>query len=296
MANTHKPVLVKEVLQYLAPKSNENMIDGTVGEGGHAQLILEKTGPDGKMLGIDWDETQIENSKNNLAEFGGRAAVVEGSYKDIKEIATAAQFEEVQGILLDVGYSSWQIEGLRKGFSFSKDEALDMRYSMKNPLTVAEIINQWPEKELEKIIEEYGEEKFARQIAKKIAETREDKKIETTFELKEIIGQAIPGKFQHGGIHYATRTFQALRIAVNGELDNLEQALPKALDMLEPGGRLVVISFHSLEDRIVKNFFRDKAQQGSATILTKKPIEATEEETSQNPRSRSAKLRAIIKK
>ncbi len=272
------------------------MIDGTVGEGGHAQLILEKTGPDGKMLGIDWDETQIENSKNNLAEFGGRAAVVEGSYKDIKEIATAAQFEEVQGILLDVGYSSWQIEGLRKGFSFSKDEALDMRYSMKNPLTVAEIINQWPEKELEKIIEEYGEEKFARQIAKKIAETREDKKIETTFELKEIIGQAIPGKFQHGGIHYATRTFQALRIAVNGELDNLEQALPKALDMLEPGGRLVVISFHSLEDRIVKNFFRDKAQQGSATILTKKPIEATEEETSQNPRSRSAKLRAIIKK
>ena len=289
---THIAVLTKEVLEYLSPKSNENMIDGTVGEGGHAKLILEKTGPDGKLLGIDWDETQAENSRKNLAEFGARAVVVEGSYKDIKEITSAQDFEKINGILLDVGYSSWQIESSGKGFSFGKDELLNMRYSHKNLLTAAEIVNQWPEQEIEKIIKEFGEEKFARRIAKKITEAREHKKIESTFELKEIIEKAVFGR---GKIHPATRTFQALRIAVNGELETLQRALPQAFDVLERGGRLVVISFHSLEDRIVKNFFRDMVQQELATILTKKPMEAGEEEVSQNPRARSAKLRAISK-
>lgn len=271
----HTPVLTKEVLEYLNPKSGENMIDCTYGEGGHAKEIEQKIAPNGKLLGIDVDP--------------GQAAPICGSYKDIDLIAAQESFGKVFGILADLGYSSYHIEASKKGFSFLKDEPLDMRFSGQG-VTAREIVNTWPEDEIKRILEEYGEEKFSKKIAKEIL--KHQGSIETTFQLKEIIESVVA---RSGKIQPATRTFQALRIAVNKELENLETFLPKAVSLLEPGGRLVVISFHSLEDRIVKNFFKKKDQEGIVKILTKKPIVAMAEEVALNPRSRSAKLRAIIK-
>ncbi len=291
----HTPVLTKEVLEYLDPKPGENFIDGTVGEGGHAILLLEKTSPDGKLLGIDLDSDQINNCSEKIKQFAERAVLVNDSYANIKKIIEREKFSP-NGILLDLGMSSWQLEGSEKGFSFQKDQKLDMRYDLNtNELTAGEIVNEWPEPQIEEILREYGEEKFSRQIAKKICEEREAEKIETTFQLLEIVGSAVPERFKRGKIHYATRTFQALRIAVNSELENIKKALPEIISVLSPGGRAVIISFHSLEDRIVKNFFRDKAKEGTVKLLTKKPVTAGTEEIEQNPRSRSAKLRAIEK-
>ncbi len=291
---SHIPVLTKEVLQYLDPKQNENMIDCTVGNGGHAKLILEKNGPLGKLLGIDADSQQIKHTRSAVQDFQERIILVNDSYANIKEITERIRLKPINGILLDLGYSSWHVDQSGKGFSFSKNEPLDMRYGAQE-LTAEKIVNQYKESELERILGEYGEEKFARQIAKKIVQQRKIKKIESTYELVKVIEMAIPARFRRGGIHYATRTFQALRIAVNDELGNLQEVLPQALEMLASGGRLVVISFHSLEDRIVKNFFREQEKNNVITILTKKPIVALPEELAQNPRARSAKLRAIIK-
>jgi len=292
---SHIPVLIKEVIDYLNPQSNENFIDATVGQGGHTMEILKRNGPSGKILGIDWDERQVGNAKENLKEFDGRVILVKDSYANIKEIIEKEELGLVSGILLDLGMSSWQLENSGKGFSFMRDEILDMRYDLENDLTAEIIINEWSEEKIEKILREYGEEKFSYKIAKKITEVRKNKKIKTTFELRDIIESAIPWKFKRGNIHYATRTFQGLRITVNRELDNLTDFLPKALEVLEVGGRLVVISFHSLEDRIVKFFFKNKSEEKLIKILTKKPILADRAEVLQNPRSRSAKLRAIIK-
>ena len=300
----HVPVLTKEVLEYLAPKPNENFIDGTVGQAGHTLLLLEKNGPNGKVLGIDLDQKQIENARLQTKSFGGRVILVHDSYANIKEIAGENNFKPIDGILLDLGYSSWQLEDSAKGFSFQKDEVLDMRYQSEitnnksqitNNLTASEIINTYPEESIKKILEEYGEEKFAKQIAKKIIEERRKKRIQSTYQLKEIIEKAVPARFRFGRIHCATKSFQALRIAVNDELGNLERALPDAFSILSSGGRLAVISFHSLEDRIIKNFFKNTAKEGIAKELTKKPIMAADEEIRLNPRARSAKLRAIIK-
>ncbi len=291
----HIPVLVKEVLEYLSPKPNENFIDGTVGQAGHAIEILKRNGPEGKVLGIDFDTSQIENSKLATDEFKGRLILVNDSYANIKEIVEKENFKPVHGILLDLGYSSWHIEDSQRGFSFSKNEALDMRYNLQNPVTAEKIINEYPEKEIENILKNFGEEKFARQIARQITKERKVKKIESTFDLVAIIEKSIPKKFQHGRIHCATKTFQALRIAVNRELESLEIFLPQAVEVLHKGGRLVVISFHSLEDRIVKNFFKNKEQKKVIKILTKKPIVAADREMAENPRARSAKLRAIVK-
>ena len=288
----HKPVLIKEVLRYLDPKPNENFVDCTVGQGGHAKLILEKTNPDGKVLAIDWDEGQIENSKSVLAQFGQRIIFENNSYANLNEILKRLQFKKISGILLDLGYSSWQMEQAGKGFSFLSDEPLDMRYSHQNNLTAKKIINDYSVYELEKIIREFSQERFARQIAREIESHRIKKPIETTQELKSIIEKVV---YQKGKISPATRTFQALRIAVNGELENLKSFLPQAIENLESKARLAVISFHSLEDKIVKDFFRQKEKEGMVKILTKKPIEAESEELAQNPRARSAKLRVIIK-
>ena len=300
----HVPVLTKEVLEYLNPKQNEIFIDGTVGQAGHTLLLLEKNGPNGKVLGIDLDQKQIENARLQTKSFGGRVILVHDSYANIKEIAGENNFKPIDGILLDLGYSSWQLEDSAKGFSFQKDEVLDMRYQSEitnnksqitNNLTASEIINTYPEESIKKILEEYGEEKFAKQIAKKIIEERRKKRIQSTYQLKEIIEKAVPARFRFGRIHCATKSFQALRIAVNDELGNLERALPDAFSILSSGGRLAVISFHSLEDRIIKNFFKNTAKEGIAKELTKKPIMAADEEIRLNPRARSAKLRAIIK-
>jgi 16S rRNA (cytosine1402-N4)-methyltransferase len=291
----HIPVLTKEVLQYLGVKPGENFVDGTVGQAGHALLILEKNQPDGRVLGIDLDAGQIQNAAAKTQHQKHRIILAHDSYANIQEIAAREDFKPICGILLDLGYSSWQLEKSMKGFSFQKDERLDMRYSLENTLTAQKIVNEYPEIDLRKIIEEYGEEKFAKQIAKKIVIERQKKDIQTTFQLKEIIETAVKTGFGHSRIHSATRTFQALRIAVNNELGNLETFLPKALALLPRGGRLVIISFHSLEDRIVKNFFKQKLQEKIISIITPKPILPTDQEILENPRSRSAKLRAIIK-
>ncbi len=289
----HIPVLKKEVLKYLDPKSNENFVDGTVGEAGHAIEILKKTGPNGLLLGIDLDPKQVENTRLLTKDFKERVILVNDSYANLRDIVEKENFGPVNGILLDLGMSSWHLEGSGKGFSFQKNEILDMRYDLKNTLTAEKIVNEYSEFEIEKILREYGEEKFSKKIAREIINQRVKKRIESTFELKNIIEKSISKKFHK--IHSATRTFQALRIAVNGELDNLKEVLPQTIEILAEGGRLVIISFHSLEDRIVKNFFKDKEKEETVKILTKKPIMADEDEKLKNPRSRSAKLRAITK-
>jgi len=296
MAIIHIPVLKKEVLNYLSPGQNENFVDCTIGEGGHTKLILEKNLPNGKVLGIDLDPAQIENDKWQLADYKERLILENSSYINLKEIVERLNFAPINGILLDLGMSSIHLDKSTKGFSFQLDQSLDMRYDDRlNDLTAEKIINEWSEERIEKIIEEYGEEKFARKIAKKIVEERKKGRIKSTFQLVKIIKEVIPARFQNEKIHCATRTFQALRIAVNDELGNVEKVLPQAISVLPPGGRLVVISFHSLEDRIVKNFLNQKSKEGLIKILTKKPVTAEASEIRENSRSRSAKLRAIIK-
>ena len=285
---SHIPVLQKEVLEYLSPKPNQNFIDCTIGEAGHTLAILEKNKPEGKVLGIEWD---IELYKNLSKLTINKLSLVNDNFVNLKEIVDREKFKPVYGIIFDLGMSSWHLEESGRGFSFLRNEPLDMRFGVQNELTAEEIVNKWKAKDIEKVLEEYGEERFAKRIAKNIVEIRKFKPIETTFQLLDVIKKAVPGWYQHRKIHFATRTFQALRIAVNDELNNLRKALPQALEILEPGGRIVVISFHSLEDRIVKNFFANQKFK----ILTKKPITPSEEEIKINPRSRSAKLRAILK-
>jgi 16S rRNA (cytosine1402-N4)-methyltransferase len=289
----HIPVLQKEVLKYLDPKPNENFIDCTTGEGGHTLSILEKNGPTGKVLGIEID---CDLYKKLLRLNLDRLTLVNDSYLNLKEIVERKKFNRVYGILFDLGISSWHLEESKRGFSFLQNEPLDMRYDLNNPLTAEKIVNYWSGQEIGKILENYGEEKFAEKIAREIVKRRRIKPIKTTFQLVEIIKKAVPNRYFDKKIHFATKTFQALRIAVNDELNNLERALPQALEILERNGRLVVISFHSLEDRIVKNFLKSTvAASGKSAVLTKKPIQPTYREVKINPRSRSAKLRAAIK-
>jgi 16S rRNA (cytosine1402-N4)-methyltransferase len=291
----HTAVLKKEVLEYLNPQQNENFIDCTIGEGGHSEDILNKNGPNGKVLGIDLDPQQIDASQWLQVQFKDRIVLANDSYTNITEIVERKGFMPVNGILLDLGMSSAQLEGTHKGFSFQIDQSLDMRYSDTNYLTAEKIVNEWPEEKIADILENYGEEKFAKKIAKNIVEQRKQGRIKTTFQLIEIIKDSTPSAYWRGKIHYATRTFQALRIAVNDELENIKRVLPQAISLLAPEGKLVVISFHSLEDRIVKNFLAGESKKGTIKILTKKPITAGRDELGKNPRSRSAKLRAAIK-
>lgn len=319
---THIPVLQKEVLEYLDPKPNENFIDATIDGGGHTAAILKKIGPRGKVLGIEVDSEIYEILRRRIVEFPisdfqfpkNRLVIVNNNYVNLKEIVEKLNFKPVKGILLDLGMSSWHLEESGRGFSFQRDEPLDMRYAHKipnseiqNELTAEKIINEWPKYEIEKILKEYGEERFAKRIAKKIIEERRAGPIKTTLQLVEIIKKAIPRAYQHqrisrsktfgllGSRHFATRTFQALRIAVNNELNNLKKVLPQTLEVLEKGGRLIIISFHSLEDRLVKKFFKDFSKSGALEILTKKPVRPSYLEIKNNPRSRSAKLRAAKK-
>lgn len=291
----HIPVLQKEVIEYLNPKPNENFIDGTIGEGGHTFAMLERNKPKGKVLGIEIDEELFKKIKIKN-QFKERVILVNDSYVNLKEIVKKYNFKPVQGILLDLGASSWHLEKSGRGFSFRKDEPLDMRYSFKNQLTAKEVINRWPEKIINEVLKEYGEEQFSKRIAKEIIKEREKKSIESTFQLIEIIKKATPYWYHHRKIHPATKTFQALRILVNNELSNLENVLPQTLEVLEKGGRIAIISFHSLEDRLVKNFFRESQKKGILYSLFKKPIRPSEEEIEFNPRSRSAKLRVAIVK
>lgn len=290
----HIPVLVKEVLEIFDPKPNRHFIDCTLGEGGHAKAILERTAPDGMLLGIDRDGMILEKARAALHEFGERIVLVSDTYANLAEIREMYQFPKAYGILFDLGISSWHLEESNAGFSFQRDEPLDMRFDRENIAgpTARDIVNRWPPQQLSDIFTIFGEERFAQHISHAIADARGRKEIETAKELADIIERAVP---RQGGIHPATRVFQALRIIVNKELEMLEGVLPQAVETLEEGGKIIVISYHSLEDRVVKFFFRDAARSGGHRLLTPKPLTATQEEIRENLRSRSAKLRALQK-
>ncbi len=289
----HIPVLLNEVIKLLDPKENENYIDATLGEGGHTLALLQKTSPAGKVLGIDLDPETLEIAHRKLQAFGDRLVLVNDNFKNLEEVVENQKFKEISGIVFDFGMSSRDIDESGRGFSFLKDEPLLMNFGSDAMLTAENIVNGWPEGELEKIISLYGEEKFARQIAREIIARRLVKPIKTTFDLVEVIEKATPNFYHHGKIHPATRTFQALRIAVNDELNSIQKGLEASLRVLSSGAKIAAISFHSLEDRIVKNFFRDNKK--TLKILTKKPVVPAQVEILNNSRARSAKLRVAQK-
>lgn len=329
----HQPVLLKETIELLDPKPNENFIDATFGDGGHSLEILKRAAPNGKVLGIDWDREAIENfdgrglDSRSIFKYVSeplfaseekprqnrsgvelppvisgdlkdkRLFLFSGNFADIRDIASLANFSDASGILFDLGFRTFHTEESDRGFSFQKNQPLNMRYdSDPNGLTAEKIVNEWSEKDLEKIFREYGEERNSKRIARAIEENRKKKKIKTSGELVEVInGTYMTHGTNRPSVKTLARIFQALRIAVNGELENIKAGLNRAWDIVIPGGRIAVISFHSLEDRIAKNFFKEKKISGEGEILTKKPIMASEQEMSFNPRSRSAKLRAIRK-
>ncbi len=306
--SVHTPVLLKESIDGLDIHDGDIYLDGTLGSAGHAIAALAKVKgltKDGKgrltIVGLDRDLDALARSKKILEEYGtatSRIFLKQASYGDLGAILDELGLPKVNRIMLDLGLSSDQFETSGRGFTFRKDEPLLMTFA-KHPepddLTARYIVNTWGETTIADIIFGYGEERYARKISSAIVRYREKKPIETTCELVEIIKSAVPTMYRHGRIHPATRTFQALRIAVNDELNTLKQGLAQGFDKLEKGGRIAVISFHSLEDRIVKHFYKEKSETESATIITKRPIQANEEEIERNPRSRSAKLRIIEK-
>ncbi len=284
----------EEALFWVVQESGRVYVDCTVGYSGHAEKILDASGPDSRLIGLDRDVVAITASREKLARFGNRALLIHGHFVDLKQHLSASGISQVDGILFDLGVSSPQLEEPARGFSFQGDGPLDMRMDQSMIGTAADLINRWPEAQLADTIFQFGEERFSRRIARAIVHARARHPLATTKELVSVIEGAVPANYRHGRIHCATRTFQAFRIAVNQELDSLEPALRDAVDVLSPGGRLCVISFHSLEDRIVKHTFRALSGKGdpSLTVLTKKPQVPTREESDRNPRSRSAKLRA----
>lgn len=286
----HTPVLLKEVLEILDLQSNEDVIDATINGGGHAEKILARISPRGKLLGIDRDPSIIKEAKQRLHSFGDRLVLACGNFRTIASIARKTNFVRPHGILFDLGFSSYHMSSAGRGFSFMKNEPLDMRYNPEeNSLTAEAIITRAPREELRRIFSEYGEERHARDIAEAIIKERAHRRIATTSDLASLCERVLP----RTKIHPATRIFQALRIAVNDELGSLREGLLGAYQILVPGGRMAVISFHSLEDRIVKNFFKEIINEG--IVITKKPVIATRDEIKANPRARSAKLRAFQK-
>ncbi len=284
----HEPVLLNEVLDLLQVGKNRNYIDGTLGLGGHARAILEKSSPEGRLLGIDRDAETLGLAKARLKAFGDRVLYQHGTFDQAPAYARVHGLEEPAGMVLDLGVSSYQLTHPDRGFSLLKDSALDMRMDLEERVTARELLNDLPEKKLAALFREYGEERFSKRIARSIVSSRSKAPIETTGSLKNIVSRAVP--FSKGKIHPATRVFQALRIAVNRELSLLEEFLAKPPEFLKVGGVLAVLSFHSLEDRIVKRAFRSFED---FRILTKKPLTPRREEVLKNPRARSAKLRAI---
>ncbi|MCK5594661.1 16S rRNA (cytosine(1402)-N(4))-methyltransferase RsmH [bacterium] len=289
----HIPVLLKEVLDLVCIKREGTYIDCTVGEGGHSEAILDIIHPKGFLVGIDCDESVLETAKERLGKFAGSFKLVHDNFFNIIDVCNRLDIKAVDGIILDVGISSYQIDDPERGFSFNKDGPLDMRMDQSSDLTAQSLINHASYDELTKIFFEYGEERYSRKIASKIVSERNKRPIQTTFELVSTIKKAIP--LRRYRIHPATRVFQALRIAVNNELRNLSDAITDGFSLLKKEGRMVVISFHSLEDRIAKNKFKGFKIREQAKIITKKPLTPTEEEIDKNIRSRSAKLRVIEK-
>ncbi|MBN1548431.1 MAG: 16S rRNA (cytosine(1402)-N(4))-methyltransferase RsmH [Syntrophaceae bacterium] len=307
MGAYHTPVLLEEAIASLRCRPGGIFVDGTVGGGGHARRILEKTGPDGLLIGLDRDDDALRESENNLASFGTRKILRKANFSQISEILTDLGISEVDGILLDLGVSSHQLDTPNRGFSFAAGESLlDMRMDREQKISAYEFVNRASEVELSKVIWEYGEEKMARKIARAIVRARRTSPIMTTTSLTDIVVQALPPDQRNRKIHPATKTFQAIRIRVNDELNSLEKGISSGLDKLKSGGRFSIISFQSLEDRIVKNAFRlwskscvcppgvpicTCGHQPKLKVVTAKPITPTATEIKMNPRARSARLR-----
>ena len=286
---THVPVLLHEVIEYFNPKPNQLFIDGTVGQGGHAEVILERILPRGRLLGIDRDSESLGVAKKRLLSSQDRVVFVEDSFANTKSHAYVHQFTHVNGILLDLGFASHHVDVASRGFTFKNNGPFDMRYDRSQKLSAQEIVNTWSEDELARIFRIYGEEKKAREIAKAIVRARKTKPLKSTTQLADLVEQVVK---RRGKIHPATKVFQAIRIAVNTELDELEKALPDLIELLEPKGRIAIITFHSLEDRMVKRFFANSDQ---LTLVNKKVIKPSQKEIKANPRARSAKLRIAEK-
>lgn len=293
-SSRHIPVLLHEVLESLNLRDGDIFVDGTLGGAGHSAAIAEALGEGIEIIGIDRDAEALKRSEERLLPLTSNFYLRQASFRNIDRVLGDLGVTEANAILLDLGISSDQLDDSGRGFSFQRNEPLDMRMS-SDGISAAEVLNNWSEETLEMILRGFGEERYAKRIANEIAARRLNKPFETTHELVEAVRAATPANYHRGRIHPATRTFQAIRIAVNEELNVLEEGLAKAFDALASGGRLAVISFHSLEDRIVKNFFRNKVKEGGAKLVTKKPLTASESEVEANPRSRSAKLRVLEK-
>ena len=311
MEFAHKSILLNEVIESLNIKPDGIYADGTLGGAGHSEQIVKRL-TTGKLIGIDQDGEALEASGKRLKEYieDGRAVLVRENYRNIKRVLEDLGIEKVDGILLDLGVSSYQFDNAERGFSYRSDAPLDMRMDTRQELSAYTIVNEYSESELFRIIRDYGEEKFAKNIAKHIVEERSKKPIETTFELNEVIKMSIPAKMRAGKGHPSKQTFQAIRIECNKELEVLREALGDMLSLLKPDGRLAIITFHSLEDRMVKNVFKDAAnpcicppnfpvctcgRKPMGETLTRKPILPGEEETEENPRAKSAKLRVFVR-
>jgi 16S rRNA (cytosine1402-N4)-methyltransferase len=300
MGSRHIPVLVEEVMGFLQCEPGRTYADATLGGGGHAFEILRRSSPDGRLIGLEWDETAIGEARNVLTPYGeDRVRIFQENFARLPGVLKEVGIDEVDGILFDLGLSSLQLDQQGRGFSFQAEGPLDMRMDRRRDLTAADFVNTLSQAALEETLSHYGEERWAKRIAKAIVQEREKRPILTTQALKTIVHQAIPRRFHSRRLDPATRTFQAFRIRVNDELENLKVTLQGAWKLLRKGGRICVISFHSLEDRIVKETFREQARKGGEgsgsdpilRILTPKPVTPSEEEKKGNPRSRSAKLR-----
>lgn len=309
IAFNHKSVLLRETIEGLNVKEDGIYVDGTLGGAGHSSVVAEKL-TTGLLIGIDQDEDAIAVATQRLDRFPARHEIVRSNYENIAKVLKDLSVEKVDGIMLDLGVSSYQLDTPSRGFSYNTDSPLDMRMDQRNSTTAADIINGYSEMELFRVIRDYGEDRFAKNIAKHIVQARDKKRIETTFELNEIIKASIPAKVRETGGHPSKRTFQAIRIELNRELDVLKNTLGTMIDLLNPGGRLCVITFHSLEDRIVKNVFNTSenpctcppqfpvcvcGKKSLGKHLTKKAILPSEEELEYNSRSKSAKLRIFEK-
>ena len=302
----HKSVLLNETIDGLNIKPDGIYVDGTLGGGGHAYEVCRRLGEKGSIVGIDQDAAAIETASARLKDFGEKVTIVRSNYCDMKSKLHELGIDKVDGIVLDLGVSSYQLDTAERGFSYREDAPLDMRMDTRQKMTARDIVNDYTEADLYRVIRDYGEDKFAKNIAKHIVQARAVKPVETTAELSEIIRASIPMKFQKKSGHPAKRTFQAIRIELNRELDVLRDSLDDMIDLLNPGGRLCIITFHSLEDRIVKSAFRKNenpctcppdfpvcvcGKKSKGSIITKKPILPSEEELEYNSRSKSAKLR-----
>lgn len=289
---THKPVLAEETANLLVTNRKGVYVDATLGFGGHSLKILSILEPEGKIIGIDWDPEMINLARKNLTSYQNRVMVFEGNFANIDEILTRENFSKISGILFDLGVSSLHFDKPSRGFSLKYDGHLDMRINPTNPLSAYTIINKWPYEQIEHLIRICGERHSVR-IAREIIKIRETRPIETTFELRKLVEKIVPPVTK---IHPATKTFLALRVAVNYEFDNLTRGIQKCSRFLDKGARMAIITFHSLEDRIVKETFKHMCKIGGWNLVTKKPVKPSEDEVKNNPRARSAKLRVIEKK